>query len=40
MLTSLANKFLHSQHTHCVWQVTSVYSCSSRSCKTLRVALH
>jgi len=21
MLTSLANKSLHSQHTHCVWQV-------------------
>jgi len=21
MLTSLANKFFHSQHMHCVWQV-------------------
>jgi len=34
MLTSFANKFLHPQHTHCVWQVTSVYS------RTSRVALH
>jgi len=39
-LTSLANKFLHSKHTHCVWQVISVYSRTSRTCKTRRVALH
>jgi len=33
MLTSLAITFLHSQQAHCVWQVTSVYSRTSGTCK-------